>query len=842
MAITLQGVATASTTLDDGTVVELVTNGASTMTLQEAVTLPSSLVSVVASYTFGTDSASFAQPIAATTIALASRRSPDGAADDVFVIGPRGDTNGALLVAWWRRTKDGGGASVWTLVGTRSGFLPAGSTAVGSLSAVYVPPTSSSGRESIFVLGRRVAPRNADGIFFANVNLASFASGAGLFSIVGKAPAWAPAMASGDGTNPLPPVDVDRITGSQVAIFIDQEAIVSVADGGAPSSVYRPPSGITVAFGAPYARMLACGVGAIASLSSGGGTTGSVALFVTVRNSAGNLLANLTLNANDLGVLGGTWGTKWAAYYTPITDEIVIYYLGTAARTLRSVSIPLATLIVGTPVTLTSIFGSSGATLSALRVQDSGADERRIRVAASQTLSGAESTVYYLDGSRNIAPGAPTITQTPQPNDAGGPITLRWGFFDRNPRDVQTAYDVQVQRVSDSVNVVNLASVPSATASHTIAAGTLVNGTAYRYRIRTYDARGVLGAWSAYASFTPNSLGSVAITNPATDDAPGIDTAKVTITWAGTPGSAGAFTGYRVEVYDTTTPLAPPTVYNSPTTYATSQVVDVPTGRRVRVQVWLRTASGETTPAIRHFTSSYSLPMPATATSYVDPSLAAQGIAWTVPAISGSRPATTLYVVERKGPEDDAFVPFASIAAPGGAVPGTALLVWDAEVASDVGYEYRIRSYAASSANEVGPTLSVAAPAILGAWLHRVSDPMGTLRSFPYATKKKVARAVASEVIEILGRRDPIPEFSDEETHTIALTVGIPHGVGTDAGVAWWRDALRARGTLCYRDSRQRITFGVLQSYDETDTKEGTTIAATLTRVAFTRSPADAAT
>lgn len=834
MAVTLYGAVAASVTLYDGTIVELNTNGSTTLALRAFSPPPAARVtSLIASYTLGTAADTFAVPTGPGVFTLAHRRDVGGA-DDVFIIGPRGGSTSALLVAWWRRDA----AGVWSQVGARAASIPDAPGAISSLAALYIAPPLPSGRPVIFVIGRRVAPRDSGGTFFANVNLDGIYDGnVSLFASVGANPSWMPALMPG-GADPLPPVDMARV-GPYVALLVDQDATVSAYEGRVQSH-YRPPTGVTTGYSSQRVRVIGTGADSYVTITAP--ETGD-AMYVTVKATSNQGVSTVksfivSAGSGDRNARGGTWGSaKWDAYYNAVADEVVIYYISATDRQVRRFSLAMGSLTLTASATVSSVVGTAGATLSYLRVQRINPDERSVMLSISQTSGGVESTQYVIDTSGNVAPTASNFLQTAPTNpDAGLPITLSWGFGDRNPRDSQRQYRVQVQRVSDSVNVVDSGVVTSSTQSFTIAAGTLVNGVAYRWRVLTYDQLGTAGTYSAYVNFTPNSVGSVTITEPATDDPAGINTAQVLIKWnAQAPPGYEPTGSWSVRVFDAATGEQLHAAGGS--TYVGQRSVPVPTDRRVRVRVEAPNPVG-TPVAERYFTSSYSLPMPATPVAYMEPDWSMIGVAWVVPALAGSRPATVLYIVERRAPDETAWQPLYSV--PATAV-GSTLFILDPEVASGREYRYRVRSYAAGGANVIGDELVVAAPSIIGAWMHRTSDPVNTLQQYPHAASRKVDTAVASDIVQLLGRRDPIAEYGESETVTLGMTVTVPHGKGDDPRVAWWRTAVRARETLCYRDNRQRLYFVALQSISESDVREGTAVTVTLTRVPFTREPVSAA-
>lgn len=828
MAATLFGFSTTSCALRDGTVVEAQSNGSTTLTITQRAPVPSGTVTTVATITMGTSATTFAVPFGTASFAMATAPRDDGG-DDVWLVGPRGDTTSAILVVQYRRTA----AGAWTEVGRASSAIPVSAVALSSLTAVYVPGNVPT----VFVVGRRGTLRKPDSTVFGTVDPRAITDSARpLFIESGAAPSWAPALST-LGDSPLPPTDAAPVTPTRIAVMLDQHVVVDVIDGRVTSN-YRPPSGTTTAYSSNRVRTIGLPGGVVATVYSI--ENGASFLYVTFYSASGVRLAARYIDATDSTVLarGGLWGSAWDVYYNPLADELVLYFVGNSERTVRRLSIGASTYVVGAAANVSTTVGNTGATLSILRVQNVNPDERRIRIAVAQTLSGAESTQYLDDSSRNVAPLAPNLTGIDGALDAAGPIVLTWEASDPNPRDSQTRYDYQVQRVSDSVVVASGTSVVSALGQHTIPAGTLVNGVAYRYRVLTRSQDNVAGSYSAYMTFTPSAVGTVTITSPASNDPAGLNTATIPFAWTtNVPG--GSPTGHTVKVFAVSGGALLGTYELGAA--ARSYNVPVPSGVRVRVEVTVTSAGGTSSAAFRTLTSNYDRPMPATPIlAQIDGGVS---IEWYMPALAGSRPATTIYVVERADPASgsSAFVPLYSVAVPETAPVGQPFTVLDYEVGSGLAYQYRVVAYASGGASQAGSTRSVTAPELMGVWLHLTRDPAGTIQGYPYAEGRKASHSVESEAVALIGRSAPVIEYGDLEPLALSMNVRIPHGVGTPPEVAWWEAALLSRDVLCYRDNRGRAVYVALQGFDRTDLADGTLVTVKLTRVPYLREPADAA-
>jgi hypothetical protein len=81
--------------------------------------------------------------------------------------------------------------------------------------------------------------------------------------------------------------------------------------------------------------------------------------------------------------------------------------------------------------------------------------------------------------------------------------------------------------------------------SHVLPANVLTNGNSWQWRVRTYDAAGLVSPWSDFGTFSTASGGTVTITDPATDNPAGVVTNSYDIDWMVT-GTTQA--SYRVQV------------------------------------------------------------------------------------------------------------------------------------------------------------------------------------------------------------------------------------------------------------------------------------------------------
>lgn len=128
----------------------------------------------------------------------------------------------------------------------------------------------------------------------------------------------------------------------------------------------------------------------------------------------------------------------------------------------------------------------------------------------------------------------------------------------------------------------------------------------------------------------------------------------------------------------------------------------------------------------------------------------------------------------------------------------------------------------------------VTAPKLMGIWLHTVNNPEVTSTNYLYGNTAR------SEKIEIqgtaqrfIGRTFPVYDTGGFETQSLSLAVVVPTGPDEQEQVEWFRNIVRNRGTLCYRDNRSRLHYVILVGMNISDTMAGTELSFEATTVDY---------
>lgn len=144
------------------------------------------------------------------------------------------------------------------------------------------------------------------------------------------------------------------------------------------------------------------------------------------------------------------------------------------------------------------------------------------------------------------------------------------------------------------------------TASFTLPANTLTNAASWQWRVRTYDAAGLVSPWSDYGTFQTSASGTVTITDPASDNPAGVVTDDYAVAWS-VAGTTQA--DYRVVVIRTDTSAALLDTGWVASTATTYTVAGMLSGVTYQVSVTVRNASAvESGAGLRLITPAYGDP------------------------------------------------------------------------------------------------------------------------------------------------------------------------------------------------------------------------------------------
>lgn len=130
---------------------------------------------------------------------------------------------------------------------------------------------------------------------------------------------------------------------------------------------------------------------------------------------------------------------------------------------------------------------------------------------------------------------------------------------------------------------------------------------------------------------------------------------------------------------------------------------------------------------------------------------------------------------------------------------------------------------------------TVTATPLAGVWVHDPSFADTTISNFLYGNVgRSEGIAVESTALRYIGRALPVYDMGGFESQTLDITITIPSGPDEQDIADWFRTAVRARRTLCYRDNRGRLTYGIIGSISFEDMREGTGVSFSFETVDYT--------
>jgi len=172
-----------------------------------------------------------------------------------------------------------------------------------------------------------------------------------------------------------------------------------------------------------------------------------------------------------------------------INGDIYVFYR-TPTYSLYYARILNATLSWSSATALDATPTSGFDTSSAIQTYNSGIG----------CIYGANSAVKFEKVSFNSAPNAPILSMRSN-FDANTSAALAWTFSDPDAGNTQIAYQLIITKVSDGSTVLDTGKVVSTFSSYILAAGTLVEGTSYQWKVRTWDNADAAGPYSGAFSF-----------------------------------------------------------------------------------------------------------------------------------------------------------------------------------------------------------------------------------------------------------------------------------------------------------------------------------------------------
>lgn len=418
----------------------------------------------------------------------------------------------------------------------------------------------------------------------------------------------------------------------------------------------------------------------------------------------------------------------------------------------------------------------------------------------------ATAAITFAIKSLNEPPNAPTLG-TVAPFDATAAATLPWTFDDPSAGASQSAYQLLIYRVSDGVTMLDTGKVVSAVEAYTLTAATLANEVNYQWKVRTWDELDAAGPYSALSAFSTSAKPVVTITVPAAD-ASVIGAFSTTVQWSVNEAQSA----YRVVVkndVDVEQSSTGKVVSTSARAYEISGLPNGAVGWSVEITAW-DAADIPSVVAVRTFDVTYTSPPFPVVTVTPQDAAGYLSVAIDNPAPDVGEPDVASNDLYRR---EQGTATWTRIVV-GLAEDGSYL---DYGVASGQVYEYKARANGDDSTfseSEVTPgTLT-----LLGIWLHDPDDPATTAGQFRGNKKRESKRNTEKAFHKFAGRELPVGEHGEHVDTGVGVTLHLYDDASRRALLA----LIERDTTLCYRDSRGRRHFGLIDNPVENDEKFGT--------------------
>ena len=380
--------------------------------------------------------------------------------------------------------------------------------------------------------------------------------------------------------------------------------------------------------------------------------------------------------------------------------------------------------------------------------------------------------------------------------------------------DTQSAYQLQIFRVSDGATIVDTGKVVSATSQHTIVAATLTNGVNYQWKVKTWNSVDLGGSYSSLASFYTSQPPVVSITDPPDEGT--YNKGLLIVTWGYSDPDSDPQNRYRAILMNALGATLEDSgeVVNANTSHEFATPLGTGIVYRVSVQAWDTTDQSGS--ALSVFTANFLAP--ATPLIAVTAQEMYINIDITNPDPVGEEPTVLYNHLYRRKAGETAWQRIAKELKCSTFFLQPWFLILeradydDYAVASGVTYEYRVVAFGGNLTTASSLVHSETISLIYSA-IHPVSEPSAilTLR----ITERSAPITYDRSQLHYEGRILPVSQFGIRRDVSIPVKIFLQNKQELDAliGVADMREV------LCYRDGSGRKEFVTVASLDIQDIK-----------------------
>jgi hypothetical protein len=402
----------------------------------------------------------------------------------------------------------------------------------------------------------------------------------------------------------------------------------------------------------------------------------------------------------------------------------------------------------------------------------------------------------------NQAPNAPT-NLTRANFDMTESALFSWTYSDGDLDNTQTAYQLQIIKVSDGSVVKDTGKIVSATSSYTLPENFLVNGNQYQWKVTTWDNTDTQGAWSSLATFIVAGKPTVSIINPT--EAQTIIASNITAEWNFSDPQSLLQSKYQIKITDTSDVV----LYDSGIANGNINALSISynlsnsTSYKVKITTW-NSMDIMSTEVVKTFSVSFTPPQIPILSTLVNNTRGIISLSITNPTPTETQPTVSYNDIYRMASNETTWIRIATQVENNGSFP-------DYTPASGMVYQYKVVSVGSNdvivesnivstSTNFKNVHLSLAID--YSNYIELMHDPSRSQRI-----------NIESAYMQFAGRSKGVTEFGEHENNEIPLSFTI---IGNDK-LELLKGLIYNRETLLYRDSRGRRVFCTITNIDISD-------------------------
>jgi hypothetical protein len=143
----------------------------------------------------------------------------------------------------------------------------------------------------------------------------------------------------------------------------------------------------------------------------------------------------------------------------------------------------------------------------------------------------------------------------------------------------------------------------------------------------------------------------------------------------------------------------------------------------------------------------------------------------------------------------------------------------DYAVSSERVTEYKVRAISAENDAYADSDPASASIKLMGVYLHSIQDPSATLHHYQFdGGGRSSNKEVEHQFMQFAGRKKKVIEYGEHSDYGVSVGVKMRR---EDPGAERLEQFAEKRETVCYRDGRGRLLFGVITAAPLADTNFG---------------------